>query len=276
MRIKLPGDVPDEFVFVQGGFLEVQPTRVTVLADTAIRAHDLDEAKAMESMREAEEALKNRGSAGNIAVRAGRACRGRRADRGHPQAQEPHLTVCSHATRGRPDGRPFCLAAARGRVRRWELVCRNRKGQEYVAARHVVTFDVGADESVVYSNGYGVFRLVDGRLAVGSDRRKRRERDAWAAYLDAERKPSAGASPGQAAGAATEAVVYRYSVGLGHERAAFDAAYEFCFSVLGLAPRRRFGRARLAQAVTSRRTSSATTTTIAMSSSRRAIWRAQR
>jgi hypothetical protein len=44
----------------------------------------------------------------------------------------------------------------------WELVCRNRKGQEYVAARHVVTFDVGADDSVVYSNGYGVFRLVDG------------------------------------------------------------------------------------------------------------------
>jgi hypothetical protein len=44
----------------------------------------------------------------------------------------------------------------------WELICRNRKGQEYVAARHVVTFDVGADDSVVYSNGYGVFRLVDG------------------------------------------------------------------------------------------------------------------
>jgi hypothetical protein len=44
----------------------------------------------------------------------------------------------------------------------WELVCRNRKGDEYVAARHVVTFDVGADDSVVYSNGYGVFRLVDG------------------------------------------------------------------------------------------------------------------
>lgn len=44
----------------------------------------------------------------------------------------------------------------------WELVCRNRNGREYVAARHVVTFDVGADDSVVYSNGYGVFRLVDG------------------------------------------------------------------------------------------------------------------
>jgi hypothetical protein len=44
----------------------------------------------------------------------------------------------------------------------WELVCRNRNGREYVAARHVVTFDVGADDVVVYSNGYGVFRLVDG------------------------------------------------------------------------------------------------------------------
>ena len=52
---------------MQGGFLEVQPTRVTVLADTAIRAHDLDEAKALEAMRSAEEAIKNRGTAGNIA-----------------------------------------------------------------------------------------------------------------------------------------------------------------------------------------------------------------
>ncbi len=44
----------------------------------------------------------------------------------------------------------------------WELVCRNRKGQEYVAARHVVAYDVGADDGVVYSNGFEVFRLVDG------------------------------------------------------------------------------------------------------------------
>ena len=68
VRIKLPGNAEDEFVFVQGGFLEVQPTRVTVLADTAIRAHDLDEAKALEAMRSAEEAIKNRGTAGNIAA----------------------------------------------------------------------------------------------------------------------------------------------------------------------------------------------------------------
>ena len=68
VRIKVPGEAADELVFVQGGFLEIQPNRVTVLADTAIRAHDLDEAKALEAKRQAEEALKNKGSAGNIAT----------------------------------------------------------------------------------------------------------------------------------------------------------------------------------------------------------------
>jgi F-type H+-transporting ATPase subunit epsilon len=68
VRIKIPGQAEEELVFVQGGFLEVQPTRVTVLADTAIRAHDLDEAKALEAMRSAEEALKNQKSAGSIAA----------------------------------------------------------------------------------------------------------------------------------------------------------------------------------------------------------------
>ena len=47
-------------MFVAGGILEVQPNRVTVLADTAIRGHDLDEAKAEEAKRAAEEALANR------------------------------------------------------------------------------------------------------------------------------------------------------------------------------------------------------------------------
>jgi len=68
VRIKRPGELQDEFVFVQGGFLEVQPTKVTVLADTAIRAHDLDEAKVLESKKKAEEAMINKGSAGNIAA----------------------------------------------------------------------------------------------------------------------------------------------------------------------------------------------------------------
>ena len=68
VRIKLPGQEQEEFVFVQGGFLEVQPNRVTVLADTAIRAADLDEAKALESMEKAKEALANQKSAGNVAA----------------------------------------------------------------------------------------------------------------------------------------------------------------------------------------------------------------
>jgi len=52
-------DGGEEFVFVAGGILEVQPGTVTVLADTAIRGHDLDEAKAIEAKRLAEEAMKN-------------------------------------------------------------------------------------------------------------------------------------------------------------------------------------------------------------------------
>jgi F-type H+-transporting ATPase subunit epsilon len=60
VRIKVAGKAEEEFVFVAGGILEVQPSRVTVLADTAIRGHDLDEAKAEEARKAAEEALSNR------------------------------------------------------------------------------------------------------------------------------------------------------------------------------------------------------------------------
>jgi F-type H+-transporting ATPase subunit epsilon len=56
VRLKLPGQAEEQLVFVAGGMLEVQPSRVTVLADTAIRARDLDEAKANEALRRAEEA----------------------------------------------------------------------------------------------------------------------------------------------------------------------------------------------------------------------------
>lgn len=56
VRIQVPGQAEEEFVFVAGGLLEVQPNSVTVLADTAIRGHDLDEAKAAEALRAAEEA----------------------------------------------------------------------------------------------------------------------------------------------------------------------------------------------------------------------------
>jgi F-type H+-transporting ATPase subunit epsilon len=49
-------------IFVSGGILEIQPGVVTVLADTAIRGHDLDQAKALEAKRVAEDALKDRTS----------------------------------------------------------------------------------------------------------------------------------------------------------------------------------------------------------------------
>ncbi len=68
LRIKLPGQEQDELVFVQGGFLEVQPHRVTVLADTAIRAKDLDEVKALEAKRAAEEAMRQKTSVESIAA----------------------------------------------------------------------------------------------------------------------------------------------------------------------------------------------------------------
>src|SRR5450830_88005 len=60
VRIKVTGQAED--VFVAGGLLEVQPNAVTVLADTAIRGHDLDEAKATEAKKLAEQALVNRDS----------------------------------------------------------------------------------------------------------------------------------------------------------------------------------------------------------------------
>jgi F-type H+-transporting ATPase subunit epsilon len=53
----LPVDGPEQYFYVGGGALEVQPKKVTVLADTAARAHDLDEALALEARKRAEEAL---------------------------------------------------------------------------------------------------------------------------------------------------------------------------------------------------------------------------
>ena len=56
VRIQPAGGGAEELIFVAGGILEVQPKVVTVLADTAIRGHDLDEAKASEAIKRAEEA----------------------------------------------------------------------------------------------------------------------------------------------------------------------------------------------------------------------------
>ena len=67
VRIKVPDQAAEELVFVAGGILEVQPGVVTVLADTAIRGHDLDEAKALEAKRLAEESMQNKTSKLEIA-----------------------------------------------------------------------------------------------------------------------------------------------------------------------------------------------------------------
>jgi F-type H+-transporting ATPase subunit epsilon len=60
VRIQVAGRSEEEFVFVAGGILEVQPNRVTVLADTAIRGADLDEAKAQDAKKKAEELMQNK------------------------------------------------------------------------------------------------------------------------------------------------------------------------------------------------------------------------
>ena len=59
VRIQKAG-TEEEVIYVSGGMMEVQPDRVTILADTSVRAHDLDEAKAMEAERLAKEALANK------------------------------------------------------------------------------------------------------------------------------------------------------------------------------------------------------------------------
>jgi F-type H+-transporting ATPase subunit epsilon len=63
LRMKVPDQAEEELVYVSGGILEVQPGVVTVLSDTAIRGHDLDETKANEAKQRAEEALRNRAGA---------------------------------------------------------------------------------------------------------------------------------------------------------------------------------------------------------------------
>jgi len=59
VRIERADNGEEELVFVAGGILEVQPNAVTVLADTAVRGRDLDEAKALEAKKRAEEAMRN-------------------------------------------------------------------------------------------------------------------------------------------------------------------------------------------------------------------------
>ena len=60
VRIKPEGGGEEELIFVAGGILEVQPKVITVLADTAIRGKDLDEAQALEAQKRAQEAMHDR------------------------------------------------------------------------------------------------------------------------------------------------------------------------------------------------------------------------
>jgi F-type H+-transporting ATPase subunit epsilon len=62
LRIKQSSEAEETLIFISGGILEVQPGVITVLADTAVRGHDLDEAKAIAAKAAAEEAMKDRGS----------------------------------------------------------------------------------------------------------------------------------------------------------------------------------------------------------------------
>jgi F-type H+-transporting ATPase subunit epsilon len=65
VRVRLPNGSEEHF-FVGGGALEVQPSRVTILGDTALRARDIDEAAALAAKQRAEEALRDR--AGHISI----------------------------------------------------------------------------------------------------------------------------------------------------------------------------------------------------------------
>jgi F-type H+-transporting ATPase subunit epsilon len=66
VRVQTPNG-EEQFFYVSGGAIEIQPHLVTVLADTALRAKDLDESAALQAKQRAEEALKNRGSAVEVA-----------------------------------------------------------------------------------------------------------------------------------------------------------------------------------------------------------------
>ncbi len=68
VRMKIPGQAEERLIFVSGGMLEVQPDRITVLSDTAIRGEDLDEARVQEALRAAEDSMRNRRGAMELAT----------------------------------------------------------------------------------------------------------------------------------------------------------------------------------------------------------------
>lgn len=60
LRLQMPDGEEDQYIYVSGGMLEIQPHVVTVLSDTAVRAKDIDEAAALEAKEKAEAALKDK------------------------------------------------------------------------------------------------------------------------------------------------------------------------------------------------------------------------
>jgi F-type H+-transporting ATPase subunit epsilon len=67
VRVKVPDQAEEELIYVNGGLVEIQPDVVTILSDTGIRGKDLDEAKALEAKRHAEEAMRNQTGSMEIA-----------------------------------------------------------------------------------------------------------------------------------------------------------------------------------------------------------------
>ncbi|MDP1709198.1 MAG: F0F1 ATP synthase subunit epsilon [Gammaproteobacteria bacterium] len=61
VRVKIP-DAEEQVFYVSGGILEIQPHVVTILSDTALRAHDVDEAAALEAKQRAEQGMRDRKS----------------------------------------------------------------------------------------------------------------------------------------------------------------------------------------------------------------------
>ncbi|MBT8142629.1 MAG: F0F1 ATP synthase subunit epsilon [Gammaproteobacteria bacterium] len=66
VRVQVEGE-PEQFFYVSGGAMEIQPHLVTVLADSAARAHDIDEAAALEAKKRAEEAMADHDGAADLA-----------------------------------------------------------------------------------------------------------------------------------------------------------------------------------------------------------------
>ena len=94
VRIKVSNQQDEELIFVAGGILEVQPNVVTVLADTAIRGADLDEAKATEALRTGRRGAPDRQRQAAACGRGGRSCDARGTARGDPAtAQEIAITT---------------------------------------------------------------------------------------------------------------------------------------------------------------------------------------